>query len=110
MARDHILGWHEKLTSPGSPKKAVPFNLELFNPLFEGRVFETVDHSLPSQIEEEELADNLQLKSDGSYSALCSCCDQWGPLYFDITELTHGQRTGKTTYKHYCGGSPRCCP
>ncbi len=40
----------------------------------------------------------------GNYKALCCCCEQWKPLYCDIKDVP------AEGYKHYCGGSDRCCP
>lgn len=50
-----------------------------------------------------ELPDNVVQMQDGSYRAQCCCCEQWGKLFCDISEVDE-------TYEHYCGGSPRCLP
>ena len=50
------------------------------------------------------LPDGINQLIDGSYEALCHCCDNYTPLYCDINEIP------MTDYLHYCGGSPRCCP
>ncbi|MDM0029651.1 hypothetical protein [Variovorax saccharolyticus] len=40
---------------------------------------------------------------DGKYFATCSGCERSTEIYADIREIT------ATDYRHYCGGSPRCC-
>lgn len=41
---------------------------------------------------------------DGKYLATCCACERDTEILCDIREIP------ATDYRHYCGGSPRCCP
>lgn len=50
------------------------------------------------------LPEGINEKSDGQYEAECCRCERWGPIYCDLKDIPD------VGYKHYCGGSPMCCP
>lgn len=47
--------------------------------------------------------DVIREDGQGGYLALCCKCDRWNELPCDPEEID-------IDYKHYCGGSPYCCP
>jgi hypothetical protein len=52
----------------------------------------------------EELPEGICEGDNGIYLACCCGCDQWKELPVGVDEIPF------TGYRHYCGGSPWCCP
>lgn len=50
-----------------------------------------------------EDADVIFHMKDGTFMSQCCCCGE-------NTELPVGPEEIDVDYKHYCGGSDRCCP
>jgi hypothetical protein len=49
------------------------------------------------------LEEGVIVERNVGYEARCVCCDEYTWLYVDPSEIDED-------YRHYCGGSPRCCP
>ena len=53
---------------------------------------------------EPELPEGIWECGPGEYEAECCRCGRWREIYCDIKDIP------PVGYRHYCGGSPECCP
>lgn len=68
------------------------------------RVAAMIGRSAQGEAPEQELPDGFKL-IDGELHARCYRCDEFKPMFVGMDEIGDPE-----DYRHYCGGSPRCCP
>jgi hypothetical protein len=95
--RDHILGWHERLSSPGPVLRSLPMDA----PDTSRENFERGDHTTESSAEP-ELPEGVWEGSQGVYMARCRSCERDYELCYDVQDFSEEG--------NYCGGSDRCIP
>jgi hypothetical protein len=93
--RDHILGWHERLSSPGPALRSIPVDA----PDTTSEDFERGDHSTGFSVEP-ELPEGVWEASAGVYMARCRSCERSYELCYDVRDFTEEGNV--------CGGSDRC--
>jgi hypothetical protein len=54
-------------------------------------------------LDDDDLPEGVFMR-DGKFFATCHACERDTEILCDIREIP------ATDYRHYCGGSPRCCP
>ena len=98
MSRDHILGWHERLHSPGPALRSA--SAKVLDTSAED--FEHGDHNAAIEADEPELPEGVWDYGPGVYKARCRSCERDYELCYDVQDFTEDG--------NYCGGSDRCIP
>ena len=96
MIRDHILGWHERMTSPGPAVRSTP--AQVLDTSAED--FEQGDHSTIVTQTDPELPDGVWEAGPMVFKARCRSCGRNYELYYDPQDFTEDGNV--------CGGSDRC--